>query len=403
MTTFTPFAGAHVHPDFVRRVPAPAVDSLSREQRRDYLKSHPDSYLLVTRAPADGGPSEDVEPAKLIELGAENLERLLRLGAFVEVPGEVFFLYEINHRGHQQIGIAGLVDVDDYRAGRVKKHELVDTERAAHLAHHFEAVGAQSSAIAMGYRRDEPISRWLDDAIERLTPRIEFTSGDDAHQRVWVVDDESDLAFLGRAFEGHDLYLMDGHHRAAAAALFNASAPTSPASRHMLALLLAGDRINIEPFHRHVVIPPELDLDETTRRIAELLNLVPEPAVATEIPELPGGVGVYMNGGWWAGQLPDPVTSDPVAMIEPVRLQRAVLGPVLGIDPSAPGGHLDYFLESSDRRSMVAGAGPRDLYFVLRPVTADEVFAVADAGLDMPPKSTYVTPKPRSGVLLRRF
>ena len=402
MTTFSPFVGAHIHPDFVRRVPAPAVDSLSRAQRREYLETHPDSYLLVTRAPDDGGPDDDADAATLIELGAANLQRLVDLGGFVEVPREVCFLYEIDHRGQKQIGIAGLVDVEDYLAGRIKRHERVDTERAGHLAHHLEIVGAQSSAIAMGYRSDDAVTQWLDEVVTRTEPRVEFTSGDGARQRVWVIDNPADLAFLAQAFESHDLYLMDGHHRAAAAALFHASAP-GPASRQMLALLIAGDRINIEPFHRRVVVPDDLDVEDTTASIALLLALEPAPEMATELPDEPGGIGVYMNETWWRGFLPEPATSDPVANIDPVRLQRSILGPLMGIDPSAPEGNLDYFLESSDRKSMASSAGPRDIYFVLRPVTADEVFAVADAGVDMPPKSTYVTPKPRSGVLLRRF
>lgn len=402
MTGFTPFRGAHVHPDFVRRVPAPAVDSLSSAQRRTYLETHPDSYTLVTRAPGDGGPDDDREPSHLIEMGAATLHRLLGLGAFVELENDGFFLYEIDHDGHRLTGIAGLVDVADYLEGRVKRHERVDTERAAHLAHHFERVGAQSSAIAMGYRSDDLVRGRLDEILGRSEPRVAFTSGDGAKQRVWPIDDPDDVDFLSHAFGDHDLYIMDGHHRAAAAALFHASA-ASPASQRMFALLLSDDRLNIEPFHRRVFVPADLALDETLERIATLLDLQPDVAMATNLPDQNGSVGVWCRDRWWQGHLPEPETRDPVSTIDPVRLQRSVIGPLLGIDPSAPDHHLAYVLESTDRRALTATLSPRELLFVLRPVRADEVFAVADAGLDMPPKSTYVTPKPRSGVLLRRY
>ena len=270
MTGFSPFRGALVHPDFVSRVPAPAVDSLSALQRREFIASHPDSYTLVTRAPGDGGPDDDREPSHLIEMGAAALERLLAMGAFVDVGREAYFLYEIDHDGNRQTGVAGLVDVADYLDGAVKRHEQVDTERAAHLALHFERVGAQSSAIAMGYRPDAAIAEHLEAVRDRTQPAVSFTSADGARQTVWIIDDPDDCAFFRAAFERHELYIMDGHHRVAATALFHASAGT-PASERMLSLLFAGDRLNIEPFHRRVTVPAELPLEETLERIAQLL------------------------------------------------------------------------------------------------------------------------------------
>lgn len=402
MTGFSPFRGFLVHPEFVGRVPAPAVDSLTPAQRREYLVNHPDSYTLVTRAPGDGGPDDHREPSHLIEMGAVALERLIESGAFVDVGRDAFFLYEIDHDGNRQTGIAGLVDIGDYLSGTVKRHEQVDTERAAHLALHFERVGAQSSAIAMGYRPDAVIADHLEEVRDRTEPAVSFSSSDGAVQTVWIIDGADDCAFFRSAFEHHDLYIMDGHHRAAATALFHASAG-SPASEQMLSLLFAGDHLNIEPFHRRVTVPAELPLDETLERIARVLHLEPDVTMATGLPDEDGCIGVWCKNRWWKGHLPSPETSDPVSTIDPVRLQRRVIGPLIGIDPSAPDHHLDYFLESTDRQALAATLTPRQLLFVLRPVPVDQVFAVADAGLDMPPKSTYVTPKPRSGVILRRY
>ena len=101
--------------------------------------------------------------------------------------------------------------------------------------------------------------------------------------------------------------------------------------------------------------------------------------------------------------MPDPDSDSPLDATDPVRLQRRVIGPLLGIDPEGADGAISYFLDTVDRGRLAESLSDREILFVLREVSPTEVFAVADAGLDMPPKSTYVTPKPRSGVFLRRF
>ena len=134
----------------------------------------------------------------------------------------------------------------------------------------------------------------------------------------------------------------------------------------------------------------------------EVLNLEANPMLATELPAA-GHVGVCIQGEWFSATLPKPATDSPLDAIDPVRLQRQVIGPVLGIDPEHAAGRLKYFLDDADRVALAQSAVDVEVLFVLGPVTPVEVFDVADAGLDMPPKSTYVTPKPRSGVFLRRL
>ena len=170
----------------------------------------------------------------------------------------------------------------------------------------------------------------------------------------------------------------------------------------MLCVAFADDRVNIEPFHRRVLINPELDVEPVAAHLTEVLGLTPDPAMEFELPA-PGHVGVHLDGQWFRGAMPEPLTDSPIDALGPVRLQNQVIGPVFNIDPEQGQGQIGYFLEDADRGALAQRIDGRNVLFVLRPLTADEVFAVADAGLDMPPKSTYVTPKPRSGVFLRRF
>lgn len=401
MVAFIPFRGSVIRPEFVRRVPAPAFDSMSRAERRIYLETHPESYSLVTRSPGDGGPQDDEDYAGLIELGKEALERIVASGAFEQREQPAFFLYRLTSNDHVQLGVVGLVETEAYIDGRVKRHEKVRSARAEHLSNHFEKLGVQSSPIALGYRSDPAIRARLDDILARTEPTLSFTSGDGLEQAVWVVTDVDDCAGLTEGFAPHDLYIMDGHHRAAAAARL-AERTESVVTGQMLCVLFADDRVNIDPFHRRVLVGADTDFDELRASLDDVLNLEVNPTLATELPAA-GHVGVCIQGEWFSGTLPEPATDSPLDAIDPVRLQRQVIGPVLGIDPEHAAGRLKYFLDDADRVALAQSAVDVEVLFVLGPVTPVEVFDVADAGLDMPPKSTYVTPKPRSGVFLRRF
>ncbi len=402
MAGFHPFIGSFIRAEFVRRVPAPAFDSMNQADRRAYLETHPESYTLVTRSPGDGGPDDDASPDQLIELGAEAFDRISQLGAFEDLNSPAFFLYRLTYGDLRQTGVVGLVETADYHSGTIKRHERVSAQRAEHLSRHIETLGVQSSPIAFGYRADPAIRSILDAILDRLEPSVSFTSGDGLEQAVWVIHEPDDHRALTSAFADHELYIMDGHHRAAAADALH-SRVGSPRGDLMLGVLFADDRVNIEPFHRRVSLPADVDIERAFTDLSTQLNLRRDDRFATELPTGPGEVGVFMNSAWWRGQLPVPLSISPVDQIDPVRLQQSVIGPLLGVDPEHAAGHIHSWLDGGDRSRLAGSLGSREVLFVLRAVTPHEVFAVADAGLDMPPKSTYVTPKPRSGVFLRRF
>jgi len=402
MVGVAPFMGSFINPDFVRRVPAPAFDSMNRLQRREYLRTHPESYTLVTRSPGDGGPEDDASTGRLIDLGEEALQRILKMGAFTATDRAAFFLYRLRSADHTQLGVVGLVETAAYMAGTVKRHEQVQEDRALHLSQHFEQLGVQSSPIAFGYRTTTDIRAVLDGILGRIDPSVSFTSGDGLEQAVWVVDEPSDCAALTESFSDREFYIMDGHHRAAAAALLHERVG-SPRGDHMLGVLFADDRVNIEPFHRRVRVADTVDMEGVVSSLTSLLGLRPRPDMSQVAPSAHGEVGVYVQGQWFCGALPEVTSDAALDAIDPVRLQRQIIGPVLGVDPERGLGQIDYFLEEVDREELAATLDARELLFVLRAVTPGEVFSVADDGDDMPPKSTYVTPKPRSGVFLRRF
>lgn len=375
---------------------------MSVVERTRYLETHPESYTLVTRSPGDGGPEDDASSERLLELGGEALQRIFASGAFIDLGREAFFLYRLTLHGHVQVGIVGVVETRDYLNGRVKRHEQVSADRAVHLSYHFEKLGVHSSPIALGYRSDPAVRSLLDGILATTAPVLDFVSGDGLEQAVWIVDDPTTCAVITDLFEPHEFYIMDGHHRAAAAGEV-AKRIGEPRGKYLLGVAFSDDRLNIDPFHRRVTVPDEGNLQEIEKKLIDDLGLVLRPSLDRELPDKPGQIGVYLSGRWWCGRLHAPLSDSPVDAIDPVRLQQQIIGPILGIDPERSKGRISYFLDDANRRQLVKSLGDHEILFLLQSVTPAEVFAVADAGLNMPPKSTYVTPKPRSGVFLRRF
>ena len=145
MVSVRPFIGQHIRPDFVRRVPAPAFDSMSGPERTEYLATHPESYTLVTRSPGDGGPNDAASTQELIDMGGAALQRIVESGAFEEVDHPALFLYRLGVDDHSQIGIVSLVAVQD-------------TVLAALLVIDDDLQGQAGAARPTGIRRRAPIA-----------------------------------------------------------------------------------------------------------------------------------------------------------------------------------------------------------------------------------------------------
>jgi uncharacterized protein (DUF1015 family) len=256
--------------------------------------------------------------------------------------------------------------------------------------------------VALAHRADDDLR-----AIRRRAtsgdPRVRFTSDDGVEHTVWTTEDPGLIAEIEAAVQAHDrLYITDGHHRFAAAARVAASrraAGTSPDApdQWLLAALFPADELRILPFHRAVLRPRGVSTGELRAKLGDCVTVRALPGPAT--PDRPHRYVAYLDGAWYAVAA-DTDHDGPLEGLDVVVLQRHVLEPVFGVTEPRIDPRLHY----------VAG-GPDDVRahcdrehavgFVVRPTGMDELMAVADAGLVMPPKSTRFDPKTRAGVLLR--
>ena len=401
MTTLEPVAVRLIEPDWVGRVPAPAHDGLTPTERRRLIDANPDSYLAVTRAPDDlddgTGPTS---PEGALAAGRASLERLLRAGAFSPLHRPRLHLYRLAVGGRRQTGIVAGVPVDAYDDGTIRIHEQIQTVRAEHLARHLEVVRAQSSPIALAHRPHPRVTEAVAHLTSSTEPTVDFVTDDGLAQQVWPVTEPEHERLLVEALADKTLYLIDGHHRVAAASMLRAGAGTVRAAS-MLCAVFPTDELHLDAFHR---LLPGIDEAGLLHRLAAAsltVRAVPTPAALAA--RGPAELALIVGGALYAVGVPIDATvpADDIVNLDPVRLQQLILGPVLGIDDGQDGGRLRYRPGAGDADDLAALAAEGVTAFAMRPVSMAALTAASDAGRTMPSKSTNFQPKVRSGIFLR--
>lgn len=396
MVALIPIPIRVVEEQFCTTVPSPAHDSMSALERRLYLDACPDSYFAVTRSLDDLPDDVDMTVLELLQLGRDSLDRLLDKGAFSPLRAPAMYVYRLDDGNHSQVGVLCGAETAAFGEGSIRAHERVFGAQRDHLARHFEIVATQSSPIVMAHAESPEIDQIVAEAV-RTEPLLDFVVPDGLHQTLWALSIDAGERIVALLAD-EPLYIIDGHHRTGAADTFLVETGL-PAAEHMLAAVFPAGQMRSLAFHRW--IRSEDDCGWLFRGIEEHLGL--RHLAGAESDEIdPDELVIYHEHQWSAVKLPSLPDGDALSALDPVRLQRHLLGPLVGIDESAPRSRLDYLAgdRSPDELSSIIDVSGGALV-LMRPVEMDELFAVADASQIMPPKSTYFMPKARSGVVLR--
>jgi len=390
-----PFEAYLVRADRARHVVSPAYDSLTTAERRRFMDDHPDSFLHVTRSPQDAGENLRT-PLELAKANAAQLERILTEVNY-ELLGPAIYLYRLTIDDHEQTAIVADVPLDRYENGTIRPHERTNVDREDLLALHLRVVGASSSPVAMSYRDHGLASRV--DQLASGPPRLEFTSPGGLWQQVWRIDDPDVIEELSAKIDG-PLYVTDGHHRLAAAARVRAEGgmdgTVSASHEYILSALFPDTELRTYAFHR--IIQTTLSPNELLVVLASVAQVTPLEAAPEELGGGRGDFAMVMGGRWYHIALP--VTDHA---LDARLLQHDVLGPVFGIDATTDP-RITYLPGTAGLAVLAHQAAEQEAVgFALGPPPVELVLDVADRKEVLPPKSTFFSPKPRSGVFVRKY
>jgi uncharacterized protein (DUF1015 family) len=408
MSLIQPFRALRADPARAAAVAAPPYDVLDTAEARALASDNPASFLHVSKPEIDLPDATDPYAPAVYSKGRENLERLVADGLLRREATPCLYLYRQVMGDHTQTGVVAAASVDAYLSDRIKKHEHTRPVKEDDRTNHCRALNAHSGPVFLTYRHSATIDAQVA-ALTAGTADIDLTAADGVRHTVWAVADPMAIAALVAAFEDLPaLYVADGHHRSAAAVRLcqerRAAQPgytgEEPFNR-FLAVLFPDDQMQILPYHRVVTDFGPLSPGEVLAGLRERFQLAPsrEPVA----PEAPGVFGLYTGGGWLrltidAERVPD----DPVGRLDVSLLADHCLGPLLGISDARTDPRIDFVggIRGLGELERLVDSGRYVAAFSLHPTSLEALFAVADGGRVMPPKSTWFEPKLRDGLVI---
>ncbi len=399
MADVRPFRALRPSPALAERVIAPPYDVLSDAQCRE-LARDPVHFVHVTRAEVDLPPGRDPHSDEAYTKARDNLAALVDQGALVEDDEPHFYLYGQTMGDHTQVGVLGAASVAEYDAGRIAKHEFTRPDKEDDRTHHMQVIGAQVGLVFLAHRPERDLSA-LVDRLAAEAPTWTVTTPDDVVHRFWVVP-TSESAALRAAFAAVPmLYVADGHHRSAAASRVHRAEGTERTAS-FVAGIYPSDQLRVLAYNRVVQDLDGLDEASFLDRVRETFEV---SETETREPDERGVLTMCLGGRWYRlVTKPEHRSDDPVDGLDVAVLQDQLLGPVLGIDDPRRSERIAFVggIHGADALEQAVTEGAA-VAFHLFPTGLDQLFAVADAGRVMPPKSTWFEPKLREGVVSQRI
>ena len=410
MSKVLPVAAFRPNKDVVSEVAALPYDVYKRAEAKAFVDEHPKSFLRIDRPETQFPESQDMYAQEVYDKANEMLHDDMTNGTYIHDEEPLYYIYELIMDGRSQTGIVAVVSVDDYINGTIKKHENTLAAKEQDRINHIYNCNAQTGPIFLAYRDREVINSIVS-KVKQGEKTYGFTADDGVVHNVWLVSDPSDIDTLKAEFEAENrIYIADGHHRAASAVKVGLKKREETPGytgeedfNFFLSVLFPESELEILPYNRVIKDLNGLESEAFISQLAQAFEV--EEVEGQFQPVDKGTFGMFLNDKWYKLTINDDLRSDdPVAGLDVSLLQDYVLTPILGIEDPRTDKRIDFVggirglgeLERRCHTDMV-------LAFSMYPTSINELFEVADAGLLMPPKSTWFEPKLRSGIFIHQI
>ncbi len=405
MANVRPFHALRPPKDRVREVASPPYDVMNTAQARALAAGNPDSFLHVSRPEIDLPEGVDEHSDEVYARGHQNLLAMVERGLLVRDEEALLYIYAQRMGEHRQVGVVGCASVADYLENRIKKHEKTRPDKEDDRTQHIATLAAHDEPVFLTYTQNDAVDAFVNAATEAL-PSYDFVTADAVQHQLWALDRDASLT-LSALFSHQvgDLYVADGHHRSAAAARVHQQRQGDGGEHDVfLAVVFPHDQMMILAYNRAVKDRQGRSPEQLLAALRERLDVVSSDS---PMPQASGEFGVYTGGKWYrATAMPGSFdASDPVAALDCSICQQQILAPIFGIEDPRRDTSISFvggILGPAELERRV-DSGDASIAFYLFPTQMAQVMAVSDAGLSMPPKSTWFEPKLRSGLFVHTF
>ncbi|MDL2274063.1 DUF1015 family protein, partial [Oscillospiraceae bacterium OttesenSCG-928-G22] len=400
--------------EYAAKVGALPYDVMSSDEAREEVRGNPYSFLHVDKSEVDLDPAIDLYDDRVYAKASENLKQLEADGVLVQDPERYYYIYCQTMDGRKQYGFVACPSIDDYLNNNIKKHEFTRADKEKDRIRHVDETDANTGPIFLTHRPSKELSDISASWRKAHAPVYDYTADDGIGHTVWVIDDAATISNIEECFSRIDaLYIADGHHRCASAVKVgemrrkqNPNFSGDEEFNFFLAVIFSSDELKILDYNRLVKDLNGLSEDEFLSKLRESFDVEKYAGAGQMRPEKKHTFGMYLGNTWYSltahSDLYD--ENDPTGRLDVSILQTKLLEPILGIGDPRVDKRIDFvggirgLKELEDRV-----AGGMAVAFSLFPTTIEDLMAISDAGLVMPPKSTWFEPKLRSGLFVHKL
>lgn len=409
MQRIKPFAGIRPSKALADKVAIMPNNLMNEDARREAAQKNPISFAHVIKPRIDFPEGTEKTDPRLFDYAANYFKRLLQEQALFQDTKDCYYIYRQTLNGRSQTGVVARYHISEYQNGNIKKHEHTRSEKESENVKHILATGIQSNPVFLAYNAVPVLDTYIN-TLTAETPDYHFKSDFNVYHTLWVIYKDEQIQTLSKLLNEHIRvsYIADGHHRAASASLVadikkreNAHHRGDEDYNYLHTCLFPANQLKIYDYNRIVKDLNGLSSEEFMKRISEKFE-ISLSEVNPYVPERNHEMGMYFDGKWYKLKAREGTyTNDPIGVLDVHILQQNLLGPILDISDPRTDKRID-FLEGTKGVAALekkVSRGKSAVAFAVYPVSMQQLFDVSDAGLIMPPKSTWFEPKLLSGLI----
>lgn len=409
MSIIKPFKGLRPPKEIVKEIAARPYDVLNSEEAR--AEAGEKSLLHITKPEIDFAPGTDEHTQQVYDKAVENFRKFQKNGWLVPEKKEMYYVYAQTMDGRTQYGLVACANVDDYMNGIIKKHELTRKDKEEDRMKHVRINNANIEPVFFAY----PAVKEIDDIVSKVIknpPVYDFVADDGFGHHFWLIDDDATIKTITEIFASKIpyLYVADGHHRTAAAALVgnekkqkNPNHTGKEEYNYFLAVIFPDNQLKIIDYNRVIKDLNGLTTSQLFERLKEFFE-ISEKGKDIYKPAKLHEYSMYIDGKWYAlnakkGTYND---SDPIGVLDVTILSNFVFDKIFGITDLRTSKRIDFVggIRGLGAIKQRVDSGEMKVAFALYPVSMKQLINIADTGNIMPPKTTWFEPKLRSGLVV---
>ena len=413
MAKVRPFRGVRPPRELVTEVASRPYDVLNSEEARAEAEGNEKSLYHIIKPEIDFEPGTDEHDPKVYDKAVDNFNTFQQKGWLVQDEKPRYYIYAQTMDGRTQYGFVVAANVDDYMEGRIKKHELTRRDKEEDRMKHVRVNNANIEPVFFAFPDNEELEKIIRDVTSGET-EYDFTAPDGFGHHFWVIDNEDLINRITELFDAIPaLYIADGHHRTAAAALVgNEKARQNPAHtgneeyNYFLAVAFPASHLKIIDYNRVVKDLNGMTASEFVKAL-EKDFIVEEKGEAEYRPEKLHNFSLYVDGKWHSltareGRYDD---NDPIGQLDVTISSDLILRDLLGIHDLRSDKRIDFVggIRGLGELKRRVDSGEMKMALALYPVSMDQLMNIADTGNIMPPKTTWFEPKLRSGLVIHKL